>query len=152
MYHLNFLANLKIKLKIIVWWFDLCNEDYDDDGWGRMDSGEKKHTVGTKCDDCHYYYETWWGGKGKGVWGKKYACKGLAKDAKWLRASSLGFKSSNKGSPPTSYTGGCKFDDWCDAWGDHDGQRLLPPRRSLPVRRPRRPLNAGNQVSITFRV
>ena len=120
-YHLNFAANLLIKLKLLVFWFTLGDIDYDDGGWGRMGAGSIKHQNGSSCSDCHYYRKKWHGGKGSSVWRKKYSCKGLAKSAKWLCANSLEWNSSNKGGPPSCHSGGCSFDDWCDNWGDDDG-------------------------------
>ena len=121
-YHLNFSANLKIKLKLLVFWFTLGDIDYDDGGWGRLGSGSMKHAASDGgCMDCHYWRKKWTGGKGSSVWRKKYSCKGLAKSAKWLCANSLDSSARNKGGPPTCHSGGCSFDDWCDNWGDDDG-------------------------------
>ena len=119
--HYNFAANLKIKLKVAFWWFGLVNKTWDDGGWGRLGAGTVRHWHGTSCDDCHYYRKKWHGGKGSGVWRKKYTCKGLAKNAKMLCKEALGGSSKNKGGPPSCHSGGCSFDDWCDVWGDDDG-------------------------------
>ena len=119
-YMMNFSGSVKIKLKLFWWWFLLGDKKYDDGGWGSLGDGYLKNTRGNGCHDCHYYSKT----KKKGeVWRKKYSCKGLAKNAKWLCAANLTSGSHNKGSPPTCKENkqGCRFADWCDNWGDDDG-------------------------------
>jgi hypothetical protein len=124
-YHLNFSANLLIKLKLLVFWFTLGDIDYDDGGWGSVGEGSIKHDAGSSCADCQYWAKNRFGRKGSRTWRKKYTCKGLAKSAKWLCAASLqggvAAGNHNKSSPPSCHSGGCNFNDWCDNWGDDDG-------------------------------
>jgi len=122
-YHLNFSANLLIKLKLLVFWFTLGDIDFDDGGWGRMGAGSIKNSASSGCADCHYYRKKkYTGRKGSSVWRKKYSCKGLAKSAKFLCAANLQTQASyNKSAPPSCHSGGCNFNDWCDNWGDDDG-------------------------------
>ena len=123
--HYNFAANLKMKLKVAVFWFGLVDKTWDDGGWGRFPWGSVRNQNGNNCRDCHYWHKNRYGGKasGKGTHRKKYSCKGLAKNAKMLCAENLDTSARNKGSPPAchSTTDGCSFEDWCDTWGDDDG-------------------------------
>ena len=121
--HFNFASNLKMKLKLTIFWVQLIDATWDDGGWGRFGSGSIRNQNGNLCRDCHYWRKKWDGGKGYGTTRKKYSCKGLAKNAKSLCAESLDSSARNKGSPPSchSTTEGCSFNDWCDLWGDDDG-------------------------------
>ena len=124
-YMMNVSGSVKIKLNVLWWWFLLGDKKYDDGGWGTLGFGTTKNTRGSGCHDCHYYSKT---NKKGGVWRKKYSCKGLAKNAKWLCSANLTLwdvvtGSRNKKSPPTCRENkqGCSFADWCDNWGDDDG-------------------------------
>ena len=122
-YHINFSFNIKMKLKVAVFWFGLVDKDFDDSGWGRLGSGNTKNTRGSGCHDCSYYMKKY--GSKKLIYRKKYSCKGLAKSAKMLCKANLTSGNSNKSSPPTCRHNkqGCSFNDWCNRsnWGDDDG-------------------------------
>ena len=122
-YHINFSFNIKMKLKVAVFWFGLVDKDFDDSGWGRLGSGNTKNTRGSGCHDCSYYMKKY--GSKKLIYRKKYSCKGLAKSAKMLCKANLTSGSHNKSSPPTCKHNkqGCSFADWCNRnnWGDDDG-------------------------------
>ena len=87
-YMVNMSGNLLIKLKLVVWWFTLGDNDCDDGGWGRVGPGWTKNTRGSGCHDCSYYMKKW-GSSKKLIYRKKYSCKGLAKSAKWLCEANL---------------------------------------------------------------
>ena len=87
-YMVNMSGNLLIKIKLVVWWFTLGDNECDDGGWGRVGPGWTKNTRGSGCHDCSYYMKKW-GSSKKLIYRKKYSCKGLAKSAKWLCEANL---------------------------------------------------------------
>merc|ERR1712147_379413 len=94
--------NSKVELKLVVFWIEMIDKTWDDGGWGRINGGSIRHTWGPSCEDCYYFRTNSWGGKGSRTERKKYSCKGLAKNAKYLWKESLSSASkvANKGGPP----------------------------------------------------